>query len=674
VIRGPTRSLLLAIEAASDHDRTRYPGRLLEAFVADIATSDSTVGSGDRLIGRLGLGNADVGASRESARRRRLWWLAGYLGMVLGWLVWRAVSGHPVDFLGLALPHIDPLVIVPMLFFAGLIVVLVGSTVGAGRSPHVTFRPEQIGVTLADVKGIEPIKEDVLRSLNLFLAHKEFAAEMGGSPRRGLLFEGPPGTGKTFLAKAMANEAGVPFLYVSATSFQSMYYGATARKIRSYFKALRKAAQREGGAIGFIEEIDAIATSRGGVSAATAVSAFNGCGGLVGLPSVYANPATVTTPMVSEGTGGVVNELLVQMQSFDEPTGLQRLRGSAVDKINLFLPPHRALRRPQVPKTNLLLIAATNRAASLDPALVRPGRFDRRLTFEPPGKAGRRTLIDHFLVSKAHAPELDDSAARDQLAAATNGYTPIMIEHLFDEALVAALRRGEREMSRADVEQARLIEEVGLGQPAAYTDHEARLIATHEAGHTVLAHLVAPERRLEILTIIKRRDALGLLAHGDREDVFTQSRKQMLSLIQIAMGGQVAEELFFGDISTGPGGDLLYATNVAAQMVGAVGMTDTLISYQAVQPGALSDTNLVGRVLGDEAGRDRVDRLLHDQRDVARVILGANRHLVEALRDALLERHELIGDEIIAVIEAASAAVEPATLDLRDVVLEAQPR
>jgi cell division protease FtsH len=236
------------------------------------------------------------------------------------------------------------------------------------------------------------------------------------------------------------------------------------------------------------------------------------------------------------------------------------------------------------------------------------------------------------------------------------------------------LRRGERAMSRADVEQARLIEEVGLGQPAAYTDHEARLIATHEAGHTVLAHLVAPERRLEILTIIKRRDALGLLAHGDREDVFTQSRKQMLSLIQIAMGGQVAEELFFGDISTGPGGDLLYATNVAAQMVGAVGMTDTLISYQAVQPGALSETNLVGRVLGDEAGRDRVDRLLHEQRDVARAILGANRHLVEALRDALLERHELIGDEIIAVIEAASAAVQPATLDLRDVVPEAQPR
>lgn len=611
------------------------------------------------IVGGLGRGRADVGASREAARLGRLWRVAGVLGLVLAWLVYRWASGHPFDPLTLSLPHVDPLIVAPVLFFVAMIGLLLGSTLGAGRSPHVLYRPEQIGVTLEDVKGIEPIKEDVLRSLNLFLAHKEFAAEMGGTPRRGLLFEGPPGTGKTYLAKAMAHEAGVPFLYVSATSFQSMYYGATARKIRSYFKALRKAARQEGGAIGFIEEIDAIATSRGGMAHATP-SVLRACASLIGLPA-----GNVTLPMVSEGTGAVVNELLVQLQSFDEPTGLQRLHGKLIDGVNLFLPAERAVKRPKPQRANLLLIAATNRAASLDPALVRPGRFDRRLTFEPPAKAGRRTLIDHFLAAKAHAPELDDDSARDQLAAATNGYTPIMIEHLFDEALVAALRRGERAMSRADVEQARLIEEVGLGNPTAYTEHESRLIATHEAGHAVLAHLLAPERRLEILTIVKRRDSLGLLAHGDREDVFTQSRGQLLALIQIAMGGLVAEELFFGDVSTGPGGDLLYATNVAAQMVGAAGMTDTLISYQAIQPGAFADTNLVGRVLGDEAGRARVDRLLHEQRDRAREVIEANRHLVEALRDALLDRQELIGDEILKVIESAQHHV----VDLRDAEL-----
>ena len=144
-----------------------------------------------------------------------------------------------------------------------------------------------------------------------------------------------------------------------------------------------------------------------------------------------------------------------------------------------------------------------------------------------------------------------------------------MIEHLLDEALINAVRRGDVQMNWKDVERARLTDEVGLGQPVAYTDHERRLIATHEAGHATVAWLVAPQRRLEVLTIIKRREALGLLAHGDREDVYTRSRTEMLALIQIAMGGQVAEELFFGDVSTGPGGDLLYATNVAAQMVGA---------------------------------------------------------------------------------------------------------
>jgi ATP-dependent Zn protease len=561
------------------------------------------------------------------------------------------------------------------MFFVLLAVLILGQFVFTGRSPHVIYRPEQIETRLADVKGIDPVKEDVVRSLNLFLAHKTFASEMGGSPRRGLLFEGAPGTGKTYLAKAMAREAGVPFLFVSATSFQSMFYGATAKKIRSYFKALRKAARQEGGAIGFIEEIDAIAVARGGLNATTMpdaarMTAAPDCGGLSGLPSVYAQPAgamVVNRSVMSEGVGGVVNELLVQMQSFDEPTGWQKLHTKLVDRLNLYLPLHRQLKRPQPPSTNLLLIAATNRADNLDPALLRPGRFDRRLTFELPAKAGRRILIDHFLESKAHAPELDDEERRDALAGVTQGYTPVMIEHLFDEALVNAVRRGGKAMSWSDVEKARLVEEVGMGQPVAYTDYEKRLIATHEAGHATVAWLVAPQRRLEVLTIVKRRSALGMLAHGDKDEVYTRSRSEMTALIQIAMGGQVAEELFFGDVSTGPGGDLLYATNVAAEMTGSCGMGETLVSYAAIQNSAFSDTNIVGRVLGDTEGRSRVEELLQRQKVVVRGLLESNQHLVAALRDALLERHELIGREITDVLEAAAAASpDAATIDLRD--------
>ncbi len=621
------------------------------AVATDVPTSGtvqsallSSVGTG-----RIGAGLGDVGASREQRRRHRLWVLWLVLLVPAGYLWLRLLSGEPLDVTALSFPTMDPLLVVPILFFTVLIFVLLGTTVLAGRSPHVLYRPEQIAITFDDVIGIEPVKEDVLRSLNLFLAYKTFAAAMGGTPRRGLLFEGAPGTGKTYLAKAMAREAGVPFLFVSATSFQSMYYGATARKIRSYFKALRKAAQREGGAIGFIEEIDAIAMARGGL-AATADT------------SVHGARTLVDRSMTSEGTGGVVNELLVQMQSFDEISGMAKLRAGIIDRLNLLLPAHRQLRRPVPPKTNVLLIAATNRADNLDPALLRPGRFDRRLTFEPPGKAGRRALLDYLLLRKSHTAELDTDLHRDQLAAVTQGYTPVMIEHLLDEALVNALRRGEDRMNRTDVDRARLVEEVGLGQPVAYTEHETRLIATHEAGHATVAYLLAPQRRLEILTIIKRRDALGLLAHGDTEDVFTRSRAELTALTRIAMGGLVAEELFFGDVSTGPAGDLVYATTVAAQMVGSAGMTDSLVSFAAVEQGGFGGTNLTGRVLADGQGRAAVEDLLLDARQTVRDLLGTHRHLVEALRDALLDRYELIGHEITDVLRAAEAAAAAVTL------------
>jgi ATP-dependent Zn protease len=611
--------------------------------------------------------SADVGHAREEQRRRRLRTVAIVLGVPAAYLWYRALSGRPFDVF--ALPEIDWLVMAPVLFFVLLAFVLVGSQVLTGRSPHVLYRPEQIGVRLSDVVGIDPVKDEVVRSLNLFLSHETFAREMGGRPRRGLLFEGGPGTGKTHTAKAMAAEAGVPFLFASASSFQSSYYGATARKIRSYFKELRRAAAREGGAIGFIDEFDAIGGMRRGMEMTPAPAGISGCGGLTGLGMEFHPQVSAGTVQTAFGTsdlaGPVVNELLVQMQSFDTPTGAQKLRGAVIDKVNLLLPAHRQLPKPTPKPANIMLIASTNRADGLDPALMRPGRFDRRLTFEEPGKAGRRELLDHFLARKSHSAELDDDEQRDAIAAVTQGYTPAMIEGMLDEALVNAVRRGATEMSRADVESARLTSEVGMGQPTAYTDHERQLIATHEAGHTVAAWLCAPERRLEVLTIIKRRSALGLLAHGDREDVYTRSRTEMINLIRIAFGGQCAEEIWYGDVTTGPGGDLQYATSVAAQMVGACGMEGTLISYSAIQNGALNDSNIVGRVLGDHDGRERVEALLAQQKSYTKELLAENRHLVEALRDALLERSELIGHEITDVLEAAQRAhAAPEVIDL----------
>jgi ATP-dependent Zn protease len=218
-------------------------------------------------------------------------------------------------------------------------------------------------------------------------------------------------------------------------------------------------------------------------------------------------------------------------------------------------------------------------------------------------------------------------------------------------------------MTWKDVERARLVDEVGLGMPVDYTPAERRRIATHEAGHATVAHLVAPQRRLEVLSIIKRGDALGLLAHGDRDDVYTRSRSELLAMIQIAFGGMVAEEIFFADVSTGPASDLANATSIAAQMVGSAGMAGTLVSFAAVQEGALGGSNLVGRVLGDADAREQVEALLAEQLAFVRDLLHRHRHQIEALRDGLLDREELIGSEITELLDAASA---PAVLDLRD--------
>jgi ATP-dependent Zn protease len=612
----------------------------------------------------LRMRDADVGRSREDARRSRFKRIAVivWVGVVL--ILWRSLAKSAAAPL-LPLPHIDPFLLVIIVFFGAMVLLAVGQQLLTGKSPHTVYRADQIDTRMSDVVGIDAVKDEVVRSLNLFLAHKTYSGSMGGTPRRGLLFEGPPGTGKTHLARAMAAEAGVPFLFVSGTAFQTVWQGQSSKKIRNYFKALRKAARKEGGAIGFIEEIDVIAQARSGVSTAATPLLASGCSGTTCLPATYAGPGgTITSAFTAGGdTSSIINELLVQMQSFNALTGWQRFAGAVLDRVNLLLPVHRQFKRPSALPANILLIAATNRASSLDPALLRPGRFDRRLSFELPAKSGRRQLIDHFLAKKSHDLELDDLERRDALAAITIGYSPVMIENLFDEALVNAVRRGAPAMSYVDVEQARLSIEVGTGQPVEYTDHERVLIATHEAGHATLAHLTAPQRRLEILTIIKRKGALGMLAHGDRDDVYTRSRTEMAALIQIAFGGQCAEEIFFGDVSTGPGGDLLYATNCAAEMIGAHGMEGNLVSFAAVQNSAFADTNIVGRVLADVDGRQAVQDLLVRHKATAKALLERNRHLVEALRDALLDKHELIGREITDVLDAA--ADRSRTIDLR---------
>jgi cell division protease FtsH len=575
----------------------------------------------DGLWGQGLIAEADVTDDRELARRGRLSKVLLVLLPLFGYLWWRVLTHDP-----LGSPRMTPRVVgfIPI----ALLIVMLGAALlvpllGAGRSPHVLFRPEELDTTFADVKGAPVVVEEVVKTLNLFLAHKTFRERMGGNPRRAILFEGPPGTGKTYLAKAMAKEAGVPFLFVSSSAFQSMYYGQTNRKIRSYFKALRKYARQEGGAIGFIEEIDAIGASRGGMGGTTQ----------------------------REGIAGVVNELLIQLQSFDLPPTAVRLRGWLVEQANRFLPAQHRLSKPRVPPAHFLVIGATNRATDLDPALLRPGRFDRTISFDLPSRTGRREIVDYYLGKKAHHDDLDETPRRDALAAMTFGYSPVMIEHVLDEALVWALRRGDERLSWDDIQKAKMTEEIGLAQPVEYTEAERRTIATHESGHATVAWLVGKSRKLEVLSIVKRKDALGLLVHSEVEERLQKSRSEIYSLIQIALGGMVAEEIFFGETTSGAVSDLQTATILASQMVGSMGMDGTLFSYEAI---AAPHANVVAKLASTDEGRERVEALLGGARVEVREMLGRNRHVLEALRVALLDRDELIGDEISTVIATAA--------------------
>lgn len=569
----------------------------------------------------LGSAFADVAMLRERKRRIRLQKVALVAALIGLWVSIRFSSGRPVT---IGLPKLPPEAVIwlPGLIFFGLLVLLIGGPLlGAGRSPHILFRPSEIDISLADVKGAATVVDEVVKTLNLFLAFKTFRERLGGTARRAILFEGAPGTGKTYIAKAMAREAGVPFLFVSSSAFQSMYYGQTNRKIRSYFRALRKVARREGGAIGFIEEIDAIGSARSGLGPSN----------------------------VREGVSGVVNELLIQLQSFEVPTASQRVLGWFIDYINRWLPHDAMLDKPKPTPANILVIGATNRASDLDPALVRPGRFDRTVHFDLPSRSSRREIIDYYLDMKAHSPDLNSDSPRDTLAAITFGYSPVMIERLLDEALVWALRRGDQQMTWADIQEAKLTEELGLKHPVEYTEHERGVIATHEAGHATVAYVVGTDRKLEILSIIKRSDALGLLGHSDLEERFTKTRSELVALVEIALGGLVAEEQFFGEWGTGAAGDLQSATLIAAQMVGSLGMGNSLISFEASE--AAIPQNVAARVLASDAGKQAVEEVLQQAKKRVATVLSSHRDVVVALRDALLERDELLGDQITEVIQ-----------------------
>ncbi|MFZ4810005.1 MAG: AAA family ATPase [Ilumatobacteraceae bacterium] len=570
--------------------------------------------------GELVTGKAvDATATRERVRQRKLQRLLMVLLVPFVFLMYRTATWNPIALGWPSWVPSDPTMLISIGLLLTLMLMILVPFLGAGRSPHVVLRPSDSSIRLDDVVGAEATRREAIDTLNLFLSHETFMKTMGGSPRRGVLFEGPPGTGKTYLAKALAAEAGVPFLFVSASAFQSMYFGQTNRKIRTFFKALRKAARREGGAIGYIEEFDAIGGARSGMNSGS----------------------------MREGIVGVVNELLVQMQSFDMPTSGDRVKTFFIDMMNTFLPANRAIPRPAPSSANILIVAATNRAADLDPALLRPGRFDRVIHFDLPPRADRVEIARYYLAKKSHSVDVTEFAVADM----TGGYSPVKIERLLDEALIVALRHGRGAMTMSDVVEAQLNTETGLAHPVGYHSDERRRVAVHEAGHALTAALFG--RDIRIASILRRGGALGLVAHGDPEERHLKTASEGTDMIAIALAGRAAEIQEFGEASSGIASDLAYSTTVACQLVGQLGACDTLISLEAASmPGG----NIVSKVLSDETSRAKVEAMLEAAADRVACILLEHRTALMAIADALCEHDELSGDDVCRIVAKELAA------------------
>jgi cell division protease FtsH len=483
------------------------------------------------------------------------------------------------------------------------------------RGNDYVIYPNEYDTTFDDVRGQPAPVESTKEVLRVFEGFKEFK-QMGGYPPHGILFEGPPGTGKTLMAKAVAGASGVPFLFATGSGFSNMFLGIGNMKVRRLFRRARNMSDKYGGAVIFIDELDAVG-SRGSVSDRSV--------------SDRATDRIIMGGMGMGGGMGVINELLVQLDGFTVPRGMWRHVRRIVFRA-----------KPKVPFYNILIIGATNRAAALDPALVRPGRFDRVVHVGLPDAEGREDILRYYLAKVRHEP-IDYA----KLARMTIGYSPAMLKNIVNEALLFALQDGRDALTWPDLWSAKLTEEIGLKQPVKYLQREKEMVATHEAAHAVASYsLERAEQQIQVISIQKRESALGLVSTQEIDEMFLRTQKQMIARMQVSLAGLVSEEIWYGQSTSGPSGDLVNATRTAAAYIGLYGMGKRLSSVGASGPSPFGDVDPIGRVLSDKERREEIDALLNDCKDRVRNLLLKKRHVVEGIRDALLEREELIGDEI----------------------------
>ena len=486
-----------------------------------------------------------------------------------------------------------------------------------GRPRLYWVMPGETGINFDDYKGNPEVLEAARRIVLLLQGVKEFK-EMGGAPVRGLLLSGDPGTGKSYLAQCMSTEAGVPFAYASAASFRAMFIGMDVLMIKRLYNKARRLARDYGGCVVFMDEFDAIGMSRSRSGGGTMAMG----GGMFGAMG---------------GTGGL-NELLMQMDPPNIETGWFK-------KILRTL----GLSHSRVQAEPVLTVGATNIPDSLDPALLRPGRFDRRIHVAPPTDKYRGEVIEYYLNKVAHDPNISIETLSQRLV----NYTPVAIKHVINEAVIIAHFDGREQVVYKDLIEAQDVHEFGLRQLSELTAIDRRRLAYHEAGHAVSSYYLMERYFPAYVTIHQRSDVEGAAAFAlprPKESIKTLSREDVLARIQVMLAARATEELFLDLNMTGVTSDLEHATQLAAAYVGAYGMDGTLISYAAFAnpltgTGSMHVPDLV----------ERTEGVLQSQFKAVKHLLQEHSEALIAVAEALIERDELIADEIKALIDEADA-------------------
>ncbi len=460
-------------------------------------------------------------------------------------------------------------------------------TFGLGRSNAKVYVQSTKGIRFADVAGEDEAKES-LQEIVDYLHDPGKYTEAGAAMPKGILLVGPPGTGKTMLAKAVAGEANVPFFSISGSEFVEMFVGMGASKVRDLFKQAKEKAP----CIVFIDEIDAIGQKR---------NSGSGYGG-------------------NDEREQTLNQLLTEMDGFEENTGV-------------------------------IILAATNRPESLDPALTRPGRFDRRVPVELPDLKGREAIL------KVHAKKIKPAEDVDfhTIARMAAGASGAELANIINEAALRAVRNGRTIVTQADLEES--IEVVIAGyqkKNAVLSDQEKKIVAYHEIGHALVAAKQTDSAPVQKITIIPRTSgALGYTMQVETGDKFLMSKEEIENKIATYTGGRAAEEVAFGSVTTGASNDIEQATKLARAMITRYGMSDEfdMVAMETLQNQYLGgDTSLTCSPDTQKDIDRKVVELVKKQHEKAKKILEDNRAKLDELAGFLYEKETITGDEFMDIL------------------------